>query len=130
MNRLRLLAFLALAATAVAFPTWIGVPPPLQRHDGKNPGTFTVCLNEDYRGLRANVGIQVNDGPWREFPMTADGSVAGHSKWTHTPKEPFPPGATVKYFFHGWDDWGGNIWDTNNGRNYIFLVPHPVSTTP
>ena len=127
MKRLRLIAFCALATTAIAFPTWMGVVGNVARHDGKNPGTFTILLDRNYTGLHSNVGIQINDGPWKEFAMEFAGLEGGNSKWTHTPKEPFPGGATVKYFFHVWDNWGGNIWDCNGGRNYTLQIPTAAS---
>jgi hypothetical protein len=54
------------------------------------------------------------------------GNVQGNSYWTFTPSFQFPSGAKVKYFFHGRDNWGGNIWDTRNGLNYEFTIsPNP-----
>src|SRR5207247_1067680 len=49
------LACCALAGSAFAFPTWMGVYGSFVRHtDGTNPGTFTVLMNQDYFGLHAN----------------------------------------------------------------------------
>jgi hypothetical protein len=29
-----------------------------------------------------------------------------------------PPNAVIEFYFHGYDEWGGNIWDNNGGLNY------------
>ncbi|MEE9294415.1 MAG: alpha-amylase family glycosyl hydrolase [Phycisphaerae bacterium] len=120
-------ALLLSAQTAAAFPTWIGVYAPFVRHtDAQNPGTYTILMNQDYWGLHCEVGIQDNGGAWQVFQMSYAGNVDGNSKWQHTPSQNYAPGNTVKYYFHGYDDWGGNIWDNNGGNNYSFtaaLVP-------
>lgn len=108
---------------AWAFPNWIGSYAPHQRHDGGNPGTFTILMNQDYVGLHAEVGVQVNGGAWTTYAMAYAGHFnATDSKWTFTPPMPFPAGAVVKYYFHGFDDWGGNIYDSQNAQNYSFTT--------
>jgi hypothetical protein len=129
----RMMAMLAtLAATvqlAAAFPSWMGVYGNYKRHDDRiNPGQFGVLMNQDYFGLKAEVGVQVNGGAWVMYPMAYAGNVQGNSYWTFTPAFQFPGGATVKYFFHGFDTWGGQIWDSRNGLNYEFTTsPTPDS---
>lgn len=109
---------------AWAFPGWMGVYAPHLRHDGGNPGTFSILMNQDYFGLHAEVGIQVNGGAWTVYPMTYAGHFnANDSKWTYTPPMPFPAGATVKYYFHGYDDWGGHLYDSQNAQNYTITIP-------
>jgi len=124
MKKLLMIAVLAVAAqVASAFPSWIGVYGNYKRHDDRaNPGQFSVLMNQDYSGLKAEVGIQVNGGNWVLYPMVYAGNVSGNSYWTFSPSFQFPSGATVKYFFHGFDNWGGNIWDSRNGLNYEFTV--------
>ncbi len=106
---------------ASAFPTWIGVYGSTVRHDGKNPGTYTVLMNQDYMGLNAEVGVQVNGGAWATFPMSYSGNVQGNSKWTFTPASQYPSGATVQYYFHGFEG-GNHIYDSKNGQNYSFTA--------
>lgn len=121
---LPLLAGLCLSATsALAFPDRIGVYGMFERHSEANPGTFTILMNQGYVGLHADVGIQVNGGAWTTYDMPYTGLVEGNSKWQFTPAAAFPAGATVKYYFHGWDDWGGHIYDNNNSQDYSFSVP-------
>lgn len=116
-------ALLAAVQVASAFPSWIGVYGNYKRHDDRgNPGQFSVLMNQDYFGLQARVGVQVNGGSWVTYPMTYAGNVQGNSYWTFTPSFQFPGGATVKYYFHGTDTWGGNIWDSRNGLNYEFTT--------
>ncbi|HMP90299.1 MAG TPA: hypothetical protein PJ991_08850 [Kiritimatiellia bacterium] len=124
VSMLLAVAGLVLSATAAqAFPTWMGVYGDFKRHNGENPGTFTILMNRDYFGLNAEVGIRVNDGAWYTVPMAYAGHVSGNSRWTVTPPQPFPAGAKVSYYFHGWDNSGKHIWDSAGGANYSFDVP-------
>ncbi len=123
-----LLATTLLAAqTAEAFPNWIGVYGSFVRHtDAQNPGTYTILMNQDYWGLHCEIGIKVDGGSWQTSQMSYAGNVSGNSKWEHTPSQSYAPGSTVTYYFHGYDNWGGNIWDNNSGSNYSFtaaLIP-------
>ncbi len=125
------LGFASLIATdAHAFPSWMGVYGDVQRQAGGNPGTFTILMNQDYWGLHAAVGFQINGGAWTEVQMSYAGNSSGNSKWTYTPANGFPAGATVKFYFHGWDEWGGNIWDSNGGQNYSLTVPGSTIAAP
>lgn len=116
------MAWLGWTAVAGAFPSWMGVYGTLARHGGGNPGTFTILMNQDYVGLQAEVGIRVNGGTWQTYPMVYAGQVEGNSKWTFSPGSVFPAGASVVYYFHGFDRWGGHIWDSADGRNYQFTA--------
>jgi hypothetical protein len=108
--------------SALAFPTWMGVYGKVVRHnDPANPGVFTILMNQDYYGLKARVGIQVNSGAWTEYSMSYAGNMDGNSKWQYTPSA-FPEGATVNYYFRGVEG-AQNIYDSNNSRNYTFSVP-------
>jgi 1,4-alpha-glucan branching enzyme len=115
------------AASAQAFPTWIGVYGAYVRHvDTSNPGLYTILMNQSYTGLHAEVGIQVNGGSWTVYQMAYAGNVGSDSRWTYTPTQSYAPGSLVKYYFRGYDDWGGNIYANNGGANYSFtaaLIP-------
>jgi hypothetical protein len=111
-------------------PTWIGVYGSLERHTGGNPGVFTVLMNRDYWGLHAEVGMQVDTGGWRLRGMSYAGNVDGNSRWELDGGSPFPPGARVTYYFHGWDGSGHHIWDSDNGKNYSFTVPPSAWSSP
>ena len=104
-------------AAAVAFPSWMGVYGLYARHNGVNPGQFTILMNEDYYGLEANVGIRVNGGDWQEFAMVYQTNVSGNSVWTYAPAAPFPFGAEVEYYFHGFEG-ANNLYDSANSGNY------------
>jgi hypothetical protein len=127
----RLLAIVALtlawATSASAFPNWVGVYGDVQRQSGGNPGTFTILTNDDYWGLHASVGIQVNGGPWTVHLMNYSGRKDGNSKWTFTPGA-FPTGASVNYYFYIWDNTGAGLWDSNGGANYSFVAAPPAAT--
>ncbi|MFT5423969.1 MAG: 1,4-alpha-glucan branching enzyme [Phycisphaerales bacterium] len=121
-----IVASAAIVGTVEAAPTWIGVYGSYQYHDAVNPGTYTVLMNQDYFGLHCEVSIQVNAGSWNTYSMAYSGNDSGNSVWTHTPSSSIAPGSTVEYYFHGFDDWGANIWDNNGGSNYSYtaaLIP-------
>lgn len=112
-----------LTQAALAFPTWMGTYGIYKKHDDRaNPGLFSIMMNQDYVGLKAEVGIKVNSGNWVMYPMNYVANIDGNSMWTFMPGFQFPAGATVNYFFHGFDNWGGNIWDSRNGLNYEFVT--------
>lgn len=103
----------------------MGVYADIKRHDGQNPGVFTILMNQDYIGLNAEIGI-LSGGTWRTYPMTYGGRKDGNSVWKYTPAQTFPAGETVTYYFHGFDGSGGHIWDSNNAQNYSFSASEPV----
>ena len=122
------LGLLLIAGAAHAEPTWMGVFGPYERHGGGNPGTYTISMNDDYFGLHAEVGIQVDGGEWNDHDMIYDGIVGDNSMWVFTPETPYPQGATLACYFHGYDDWDFHIWDSNNGANYVFTLPAGSTT--
>jgi len=117
-------------APAIAAPTWIGVYGSFTRHDGANPGTHTVLMNQDYVGLHAELGVQVNGGSWATYEMSYSGNNSGNSTWTYTPAASYAPGSSVNYYFHGYDDWGANIYDNNGGSDYSFTASLVPSSNP
>jgi len=112
-----------------ATPTWIGVSGSVQRQTGGNPGTFSILMNQYYSTLHASVGVSVNGSGWKEYPMTYEGMVQKNSKWTYTPAALFPSAATVRYYFRGWDDAGGSIFDGTTSASYSFSAT-AVSVLP
>lgn len=111
-------ALSAMVSTAQAAPSWMGVYGSYQHHDGSNPGTYTILMNQDYWGLHAEVGIRVNGGSWAAYGMSYAGNDSGNSVWTYTPSAPLAPGSSVEFYFHGYDNWGAHIYDNNSGSNY------------
>ena len=110
--------WLLLVTSGEAFPTWMGVYGTSPRHNGVNPGQFTILMNEDYFGLGANVGIRVNGGDWQEAAMSYQTNLNGNSVWTYVPPEPFPFGAEVEYYFHGFEG-TNHVYDSANSSNYF-----------
>jgi hypothetical protein len=98
----------------------------VQRQTGGNPGTFTIMMNQYYATLHASVGISVNEGGWKEYLMNYDGMSGKNSKWSYTPAALFPGGATIRYYFRGWDDTGGSISDRTAANGYSFVSTAPT----
>jgi len=117
-----ILFFLAITSAVQAIPSWIGVYGSYQRHNGQNPGIFTVLMNQDYAGLKAEVGIKIGSGPWTVYQMTKTGIVSVNSIWSFTPTAAFPVNTPVQYYFHGYDTAGGHCWDSKNGQNYSYTA--------
>lgn len=109
------------AATAWAFPSWMGVYGSYTTHNGSNPGVYTILMNQDYWGLHAEVGIGIGTN-WTTHSMNYMGNADGNSLWQYHPGEALPTNTTVYYYFHGWDNWGGHIYANNNGSNYSFIA--------
>ena len=95
------------AGVAKAFPSWMGVFGSYTTYSGGNQGTFTIALNQDYSGLHAEVGI--SSPSWATHGMSYIKNDSGNSIWQFTPSSAFAPGTTVEYYFHAWDDWGGDM---------------------
>ena len=115
-------SILLAAGATHAFPAWIGVYGEIERHGGGNQGVYTVLMNEDYWGLHAEVGINVNAGDWDICQMQYVGNQDGNSKWQYVPVVPYPLNSAVEFYFHGYDDWGGHIWDNDGGENHHFSI--------
>ena len=115
-----------LGANCYAIPTWIGVTAGTQRQSGGNPGTFVVMMNQYYTTLHASVAISVNGGNYKEYPMSYDGTISKNSKWSYSPAAVFPAGANIKYYFRGWDDAGGSIFDGTGTTAYSFVSIAPA----
>ena len=109
------------ACVAGAFPSWMGVYGDYTTHNGSNPGVYTILMNQDYWGLHAEVGIGISN-QWTTHAMTYMGNVSGNSLWQYYPATALASNTTVYYYFHGWDDWGGNIYANNYGNNYSFVA--------
>ena len=116
---------LTAVTAANAFPSWMGVYGSHQRQNGLNPGTFAVLMNQDYPALRAEVVIRVGQGTWTTYAMSYAGKVDINSIWVFSPPVAFPAGATVSYYFHGFDGSSSNIYDSANAANYSFIPAPP-----
>jgi hypothetical protein len=112
----------AASAKSSTAPSWMGVYGDYERHADGNPGTFTVLMNADYLGLQADVVYREDGGDWEREAMTWVGHVDGNSLWQIEPSDSFTTGSTVQYFFHGYDAWGHQVWDSDDGANYDFPV--------
>ena len=125
-----LLCASTLAAVSVqAFPSYMGVYGSFQHQANGDPGVYTILMNQDYVGLHANVVMQINGAPWTEYAMTYSGNKDGNSVWTYSPTVYYPLGATIHYYFHGYEDFSNQqIYDSNNMANYTYTA-QGASTT-
>ncbi len=108
-------------ASSMAAPSWMGAYGSFLRHEGGNPGVFTVLVNDRSSDLFVEVGIRAGAGNWSMHRMTYAGSNSIDSIWRYTPAEPFPAGE-VRYFFHLRHTETGDMWDSNGGADYSFTV--------
>lgn len=122
MKTLSIAILFSLCLSAHAFPTWMGVYGSFVRHNGVNPGIYTILMNQDYYGLHAEVGVQVNGGGYTTSTMSYIGNVDGNSVWQYEVGTAYTSNDYVQFYFHGWDDWNGNIYDNNGGWNYSFTA--------
>ena len=109
------------AGVAKAFPSWMGVFGSYTTYSGGNQGTFTIALNQDYSGLHAEVGI--SSPSWATHGMSYIKNDSGNSIWQFTPSSAFAPGTTVEYYFHAWDDWGGDMYGYNDPNASFTTAP-------
>ena len=116
-------AAIVCTASTECEPTWLGMQEPAKRHSGHNPGIFQVLLGGGSSSVRVDIGIRIGKEPWAVHAMERSGGVDGDSLWTYRPSFPFPAGAMVKYFFHASDGRGWDLWDSNFGQNFSFVVP-------
>ena len=124
-------AILLFAGECFAIPTFIGVTSGVQRQTGGNPGTYTILMNQNYATLHASLGISINGAPFKEYAMTFDGSSGKNFRWVYTPAAVYPANASLKYYFRGWDDAGGNIFDGTTSAPYAFVaVPPSLISVP
>lgn len=114
--------FVLFSVSVQAFPDWMGVYGEFQRHNGVNPGRFTILMNQDYWGLHAEVGIRINSGSWNVYPMDYAGNVDGNSLWQYDVPVAYASNDLVQFYFHGWDFWDGHIYDNNGDWNYSFTA--------
>lgn len=92
--------------------------------------TFYVEMYDSYSGSHAEVVIDFgSDGSdWTTYNMPYKSENEANSTWETTMQL---PEGTHTFYYHGWDDWGANVYDNNGGSNYSITVdaPLPVELT-
>lgn len=115
-----IILFMLNVLTALSFPSWIGNQSYVQSSNSQDV-TFTVWMNQGYLGLHCEVGISTDGGTnWSVSQMTHSHSDSGNSVWTLTVS--LNSSENCLCYFHGYDDWGGNIYLNNGSANYSFKV--------
>src|SRR5207253_7065233 len=66
--------------------------------------------------------MSMNGASFKEYAMSFDGAVSKNYKWSYTPAAVYPASATVRFYFRGWDDAGGNIFDGSSTAPYSFAA--------
>ncbi len=115
-----LLLFLVISFGVFATPSWMGSQSYTQSSTSQNV-TFTVWQNQDYLGLHCEVGVSTNGGStWTVYQMSYFGNNSENSVWSLTQK--INSSSNCLCYFHGYDDWGYNLWLNNSSNNYSFIV--------
>lgn len=104
------------------FPSWIGVRHGFKRHTGRNPGVFSVMMNEDYYGLAAELYTCLRGGNWTRHPMWYAGHRDGYSVWLAVPATSFPAGENLAFYFRGFDVWNNELFDGAEDQPHEVLL--------
>jgi len=70
---------------------------------------FYVEMFDSYDGCHAEVVIK-EGGSWVYFPMTQGNDNGENSTWSIDINV---KSTSTEYYFHGWDNWGANVYDNN-----------------
>jgi hypothetical protein len=120
---------LSYATISQGMPNWIGWYGEIVRQDPSS-GTiyagdlvsFEVAQNQDYIGLHCELDW-VTGGP---VQMSYQGNVDGNSVWELQQRW---SAGTYAYWFHGYDDWAGSIYENNSSANYTLTITAVVDPT-
>jgi phosphotransferase system IIB component len=114
------LFFLIISFGILATPSWIGNQSYSQSSTSQNV-TFTVWQNDDYVGLKCEVGVSTDGGSsWTVYQMSYSGKNSNNSVWTLTQK--INSSSNCLCYFHGYDEWGYSYYLNNSSNNYSFIV--------
>ncbi|MDD3080129.1 MAG: hypothetical protein PHH37_13675 [Paludibacter sp.] len=104
--------------------SWMGNHFTGSQPEGSQTIYFYVEMYDSYSGCHAEV--QINEGgTWVAYSLTQGDNNGNNSTWSAniTVKS-----TATEYYFHGWDDWGADVWDSNSSNNYaISINPTTVS---
>ncbi|MBI9036529.1 MAG: T9SS type A sorting domain-containing protein [Bacteroidales bacterium] len=124
MKKLILVLFIFVSIEGFSTISWMGNHSANQSSSSQDV-TFYVEMYDNYDGCHAEVGIYYNDS-WNLHTMSYQGPSGNNSTWSVTFTV---PSGSHNYYYHGWDDWGANVWDNNGGSNYTINVIAATTTT-
>jgi len=85
---------------------------------------FYVEMYNSYGGCHAEVQIY-EGGVWVGHALTQGSDNGNNSTWSGDINV---KSNSTAYYFHGWDDWSAQVWDSNGGSNYgISINPTTAS---
>jgi len=79
---------------------------------------FYIEMFDSYGGCHAEVRIN-EGGTWVNYAMTQGANNGNNSTWT---ADINVKSNSTSYLFHGWDDYGANVYDNNGTSNYSISI--------
>lgn len=119
MKKITLVSLFLLAALYVsAAISWMGNHTKSSQPTGSQTIHFYVEMYDSYGGCHAEV--QIYEGStWVAHSLTQGANNGNNSTWSG---DIVVKSNSTAYYFHGWDDWGANAYDSNGGSNYTISI--------
>ena len=118
-NKILLLLVLTFAFNySYAAINWMGNHSTSAQPSNSQTIHFYVEMYPNYYGCHAEVTIN-EGGTWTSYTMTYAGANGNNSTWS---VDVNVLSNATEYYFHGWDDNGVNVWDSNGGSNYSITI--------
>jgi len=112
------LGFMLVVLSASATISWMGNHSTGTQPNNSQTIHFYVEMFDSYAGCHAE--IQMNEGGiWVAYSMTQGANNGNNSTWT---ADVNVKSNSTAYYFHGWDDWNANVYDSNGGSNYSISI--------
>jgi hypothetical protein len=118
-----LFSFLMVILSSNATISWMGNHSANQSSNSQEV-TFYVEMYNNYVGCHAEVAIY-ESGVWSNYELDYAGASGSNSMWS---KSISLTSGSNEYYFHGWDDWGAEVYDSNDANNY-FITVYPNEST-
>ncbi|MBN2236068.1 MAG: hypothetical protein JW729_00825 [Bacteroidales bacterium] len=113
-----LFLFFLFANFTFAAISWMGNKAVDSQPNDSQTISFYVEMWDSYGGCHAEVGI-LEGGSWVTYPLSQGADNGPNSTWS---AQINVKSNSTEYYFHGWDDWGAEVWDSNDGSNYAISI--------
>lgn len=120
MRKYLLVSIFILALTLNSWATinWMGAHTKSSQPNDSQTIHFYVEMYDSYSGCHAEVLIN-EGGVWKSYTLTQGANNVANSTWS---ADVVVKSNATLYYFHGWDDWGANVYDSNGGSNYSISI--------